>query len=146
MNASTDRAAALTVAATLTRQAENHRGIPRWYAVFSTLLFLLGVGVVTVGVVVGWFVPFVGVVVLTLNAASFPFLLASWRVNGVIPRDGRLARIRYWAVTPLVLVVMLALWLVALTLGPASAVGVWLAIVVPFALEHANRLHLWWKR
>ncbi|PPF79557.1 hypothetical protein C5E07_18985 [Pseudoclavibacter sp. RFBJ3] len=146
MTVSPDQGAALDTATSIAAQVERHHGLPRWYALASTLVFLFGVGIVTLGVVIGWFVPFLGVVVLTLNAASFPFLLASWRIRGVVPKDGRLARKRYWLVTPVTLVAMFFLWLVALTVEPNPMMWVWVAIVLPFTLEHINRLYLWLKR
>lgn len=133
-------------ATTLTNRARLDHGLPRWYAILSTLAFLVGVAVVSIGVAAGWFLPFIGVALLIANASSFPLLIASWRANGVIPKDGRLARARYWRVTPLVIVAMFVLWSVALTLAPEPTLWVWLAIVIPFALEHANRLRLWVKR
>ncbi|MBF4549485.1 hypothetical protein [Pseudoclavibacter sp. VKM Ac-2888] len=146
MTTPTDHADSLRIAENITNQARRIHGLPRWYATLSTLVYLFGVAIVTVGVVVWWFVPFVGVVVLTLNAASFPLVLARWRAHGVVPKDGRRATVRYWLVTPFVLLSALALWGLALTVSPNPGIWVWAAIVIPFTFELINRLFVWMKR
>lgn len=136
----------LATATRLTADARRRYALPRWYAVASTTAFVGGLALLAVGTAVGWFLPALAVAVLTANAASFPLLLASWRAGGVVPRAGRLARSRYWRAAPVLILAALLLTPVAALLRTEVGGAAWLAVAVPFAVEHLLRLRAWARR
>lgn len=119
--------------------------MPRWYAIWSTVAFLFGAGLMALGIAVGWFLPFLGAMILMANVIAFPLLLVSWRAQGVVPRAGRLASSRYWRVAPIIVPLSLILGFLAFAL-PNPLVWVMAAVVIPMAGEHVYRLRAWASR
>lgn len=147
MNQHAQPLADLEAATAVTRRAQRDHDLPRWYAVCSTVIFVFGVAVETIGAMEGWFLPALGFVVLTANTLTFPFLVGMWRSRGVVPRDGRLTTSRYWRAAPVLVLAaaVLGFWGIAAS-SDTGSIWVWLGVVVPFAIEHALRLRAWVRR
>ncbi|ALX04293.1 hypothetical protein [Aeromicrobium erythreum] len=146
MDAQMDASTRLEAANSMTARAQLRHGLPRWYATWSTAAFACGAGLSLAGAVTGWFVPLLGFVVLSLNVLTFLALFAVWRAQGVVPREGRRTRTRYWIAAPPLIVLAAGLGMFALTIGDGVNGWVTAAVVVPFAIEHALRLKSWTRR